>query len=156
MSTAPILLIEDNDDDAALVRLAMREIGAPREVVVARDGSEALEYLFGTEARTEARTEAPAEAQAGSARPWIVLLDLKLRRISGLETLASLRADERTRTLPVIVFTSSREERDVVASYRLGANSYVRKPHDFEELTSILEKIVTYWSANELPPAQAG
>lgn len=148
MSTAPILLVEDNDDDAALVMLAMREISAQRDVVVARDGGEALEYLFGTEARGEAR--------AGSARPWLVLLDLKLRRISGLETLASLRADERTRCMPVIVFTSSAEERDVVASYRLGANSYIRKPHHFEELTSILEKIVTYWSANELPPAQAG
>jgi two-component system response regulator len=143
VSSGTILLVEDNDDDAALVKLAVKHTGLLNRLVVARDGGEALDYVFGV----------PATGIPSGGRPWLVLLDLKLRRVGGLETLATLRADERTQHLPVVIFTSSNEESDVVASYRLGANSYIRKPHDFEDLASLLEQIVRYWSVNELPPA---
>lgn len=147
LSKGIILLVEDNDDDAALVKLAVQHTGLPNRLVVCRDGGEALDYVFGV---------SMSEGVPSGGRPWLVLLDLKLRRVGGLETLATLRADERTQHLPVIIFTSSNEERDVVASYRLGANSYIRKPHDFDDLASVLDQIVRYWSVNELPPAAEG
>ena len=115
---------------------ALKKNNIKNEVVVARDGVEALEYLFGT------------GAHAGrdlSQMPQIILLDLKLPKIDGLEVLRRLRADERTKFLPVVVLTSSKEEQDIVKSYQLGANSYVRKPVDFQEFSQAVQNLGLYW-----------
>ena len=131
-----ILLVEDNPDDEMLTQRALQKHNISNEVVVARDGAEALEYL--------------AKADA---LPELVLLDLKLPKIDGLEVLKRLRAAERTRLLPVVILTSSREENDVVTGYRLGANSYVRKPVDFEHFLEAVRQLGLYWLVlNEPPP----
>jgi two-component system response regulator len=143
MTNGAILLVEDNDDDVVLVRRAMKKGGIERDIVVARDGMEALDYLFGS---------GPYEGRNAAELPWIVLLDLKLPKIDGLQTLARLRAASPTKLLPVVILSSSREERDVVSSYTLGANSYVRKPGDFREFTQALLKLHDYWLVNEMPP----
>lgn len=139
MDKGTILLVEDNDDDVELTLRAMRRTGIENAVIVARDGGEALDYLLG-------------EPAAGKPRnlPWIVLLDLKLPRIDGLETLTLLRASEVTKLLPIIILTSSNEEQDVLRSYRLGANSYLRKPVDFRKFTDLIQKLHGYWEANEV------
>jgi two-component system response regulator len=142
-----ILLVEDNPDDEALTLRALKKNNIRNAVVVARDGAEALDYLFGTGA--SAGREAPE-------LPQVVLLDLKLPKVDGLEVLRRLRAHPRTRLLPVVILTSSKEERDLVNGYALGANSYVRKPVDFAEFTEAVRQLGLYWLIlNEPPPAPA-
>ena len=132
-----ILLIEDNPDDVELTRLALRETDLPTKMVVARDGVEAIEALLGEQA----------------IRPQLVLLDLKLPKLNGLDVLQRMRADERTRNLPVVVLTSSLEDEDLARCYALGANSYVRKPVDFARFVDVVNRLGIYWLVlNELPP----
>jgi two-component system response regulator len=137
-----ILLVEDNPDDVALTLHAIRQQHLPLEVVVAADGVQALDYLAAC---------APGEL------PWLVLLDLKLPRLGGLGVLAQIRADQRTHLLPVVVLTSSKEDRDLVGSYELGANSYVRKPVDYDAFREAVGRLGLYWLlVNEPPPAVPG
>jgi two-component system response regulator len=140
-----ILLVEDNPDDELLTLRALRKNNVLNEVVVARDGVEALDYLFGTGEYAGRDT---------SVMPQLILLDLKLPKIDGLEVLRRLRADERTRLLPVVILTSSREQQDMLDGYGLGANSYVRKPVNFEQFVQAIEQLKLYWLIlNEAPPA---
>ena len=140
-----ILLVEDNPDDELLTLRALRKNNVLNEVVVARDGVEALDYLFGTGGYSGRDT---------AVMPQLILLDLKLPKIDGLEVLKRLRADERTRLLPVVILTSSREEQDMLDGYGLGANSYVRKPVNFEQFVQAIEQLKLYWLIlNEAPPA---
>lgn len=134
MQTGPsILLVEDNPDDEALTLRALKRNGILNEVMVAHDGVEALEFLHGQ------------PTDEGPPLPRVVLLDLKLPRVDGLEVLRRIRAHERTRLLPVVVLTSSNEERDVVESYELGCNSYVRKPVDFEQFMTAMRTLGFCW-----------
>lgn len=143
MAEKTILLVEDNADDEVLTLRALRKNNIHNPVVVARDGAEALDYLLGARGETEAET----------ALPTVVLLDLKLPKIDGLEVLRRIRADERTRLLPVVILTSSREELDLINGYRLGANSYVRKPVDFVQFVEATRQLGLYWLVlNEPPP----
>jgi CheY-like chemotaxis protein len=145
MHNKVILLVEDNPRDEALTLRALKKSNVANEVVVARDGVEALEYLFGTGTH---------EGRDLSLTPQLILLDLKLPKIDGLEVLRRLRADKRTRRLPVVVFTSSSEEEDMIGSYSLGANSYVRKPVQFEQFLEATKQLRMYWLVlNEAPPA---
>lgn len=142
-----ILLVEDNPDDEALALRALRrgEIGG--EVVVAHDGVEALDYLFATGKHADRET---------GLKPGLVLLDLKLPKLDGLEVLRRMRSDERTKLLPVVILSSSREQRDLVESYSLGANSYVRKDVDFVRFSQTIEQLKRYWlKLNEPPPEDA-
>jgi two-component system response regulator len=140
-----ILLVEDNPDDELLTLRALRKNNVLNKVVVARDGVEALDYLFGTGEYAGRDT---------SVTPQLILLDLKLPKIDGLEVLKRLRADERTRLLPVVILTSSREQQDMLDGYGLGANSYVRKPVNFEQFVQAIEQLKLYWLIlNEAPPA---
>lgn len=139
-----ILLVEDNADDEALTLRALRKNNIPNKVVVARDGVEAVDYLLGT---------GPYAGRDPEDLPRIVLLDLKLPKLNGFEVLEKLRADPRTRLLPVIILTSSREQRDIMHGYDLGANSYVRKPVDFEQFVEAIRQLSRYWLVlNENPP----
>jgi CheY-like chemotaxis protein len=131
-----ILLVEDTEDDIELTLLALEESKIANKVVVARDGVEALTYLFGTEG---------AGAQPPGMLPQVILLDLKLPRVGGLEVLARIRADARTRRLPVVILTSSAEEQDLMRGYDLGANSYIRKPVDFAQFTQAIKTMGLYW-----------
>lgn len=141
-----ILLVEDNPKDEALTLRALRKSNIANEVVVARDGAEALDYLF----RTGPYSDRPAPVS-----PELVLLDLKLPKINGLEVLQRIRNDERTRRLPVVIFTSSNEEEDLINSYNLGANSYVRKPVEFEQFVNATRQLGLYWLVlNEAPPTR--
>jgi DNA-binding response OmpR family regulator len=125
-----ILLVEDNADDEQLTLRAMRQSEVPNMIRVARDGAEAIDHLYG----------------AGASRlPDLVLLDLKLPKISGLEVLKRIRSEATTKTMPVVVLTSSDEERDIVQSYSLGANSYIRKPVDFDEFIDAVRQLGVYW-----------
>lgn len=137
----PILLVEDNPDDEALTLRAFAKNKIANPVVVARDGVEALDYLFGT------------GIHAGrdiAAKPSVVLLDLKLPRIDGLEVLRRIRADNQTRLLPVVILTTSKEQQDIYEAYSLGANSYIRKPVDFEKFIHAVGQLALYWlSLNE-------
>jgi CheY-like chemotaxis protein len=135
-NTQVILLVEDNPDDEALVLRAFKAHHIANKIVVTRDGAEALDYLFGTGAYAGRETEDV---------PSVVLLDLKLPKINGFEVLQRLRADPRTRLLPVVILTSSSEEQDIVRSYRSGANSYVRKPLDFTEFVNAIKQLGIYW-----------
>lgn len=140
-----ILLVEDNPDDVELTLRAFEKSRIVNEIVVARDGAEALEYLFAT---------GPSARRDGSM-PEVVLLDLNLPKVDGLEVLKRLRADDRTRRLPVVVLTSSNEEQDVVRSYDLGANSFVRKPVDFGHFIEAARQLGLYWLVlNEPAPHQ--
>lgn len=130
-----MLLVEDNEDDVELTMRALKKNNLENEVVVVRDGAEALEYLF----RTGAYASRDAEL------PEVVLLDLNLPRIGGLEVLKRIRSDERTRSLPVVILTSSAEDRDLVESYERGANSYVRKPVDFSDFQEATRQLGLYW-----------
>jgi two-component system response regulator len=139
-----ILLVEDNADDEALAKRAFKKNNVMNNVVVARDGVQALDFLFGT------------GSHAGrdlSIMPTVVLLDLKLPKVDGLEVLRRMRADARTKLLPVVVLTSSKEEQDLVQSYSLGVNSYIRKPVDFEQFIEAVKQLGLYWLVlNEAPP----
>ena len=144
MKDKVILLVEDNSRDVALTRRALNKSNIVNEVVVARDGVEALDYLFGT---------GPHAGREMTAMPQLILLDLKLPKLDGLQVLQRIRADERTRRLPVVVFTSSSEEEDMVKSYDLGANSYVRKPVDFDQFLEATKQLGLYWLVlNEVAP----
>jgi CheY-like chemotaxis protein len=134
-----ILLVEDDPDDAVLTIRALKRSNVTNELVVVKDGVEALDYLFGTD-----------------AVPSVVLLDLNLARIDGREVLKRMRADERTRLLPVVVLTSSNEEEDLVQSYDDGCNSYVRKPVDFRQFSSAVHQLGLYWLLLNEPPPRRG
>ncbi len=148
MSNKVILLVEDNPDDEALTLRALKKNNILNEVVVARDGVEALDYLFGQGKHTD---------RDMSVMPEVILLDLKLTKIDGLEVLKRLRADERTKLLPVVILTSSNEEKDIIAGYDLGANSYIRKPVDFARFTEAVRQLGLYWLVlNVSPPHGEG
>lgn len=135
-----ILLVEDNPDDEALTQRALRNSNIANEVVVARDGAEAIDLLLGS-------------GQGESARlPELVLLDLNLPKVNGFEVLRRIRSDSRTQSLPVVILTTSDEDRDLVESYRLGANSYVRKPVDFEEFRKAVKQLGMYWLVLNMGP----
>lgn len=139
-----ILLVEDNPDDVDLAIRALKKNNILNEVVVAGDGAEALDYLFGT---------GKYEGRDMSIMPEVILLDLKLPKIDGLEVLKHLRADERTRLLPVVILTSSTEEQDVINGYKFGANSYIQKPVDFDQFMEAVKHLGLYWLVlNEPPP----
>ena len=139
-----ILLVEDNPDDELLAVRALRKNNIGNEIVIARDGVEAMDYLFGT---------GQYSGRDLSEMPQIILLDLKLPKIDGLEVLRRIRSDDRTKLLPVAVLTSSREEKDLVDSYSLGANSYIRKPVDFDQFCESVRQLGLYWLVlNEVPP----
>jgi two-component system, response regulator len=144
-SSNPILLVEDNQDDETLTLRAFKKNNIMNEVVVAHDGAEALEYLFGTGAHAGRDLD---------VMPQLVLLDLNLPRVGGLDVLKRIRADERTRFLAVVVLTSSKEDEDLVRSYSLGANSYVRKPVDFAQFTDAVKTLGLFWLILNETPAQ--
>jgi CheY-like chemotaxis protein len=140
-----ILLVEDNADDEELTIRALKKNNVKNDLVIARDGVEALDYLFGTGAHAGRNT---------TVLPGLVLLDLKLPKIDGLEVLRRIRADARTRRVPVTVLTSSKEEQDLIRSYDLGANSYIRKPVDFNQFTDAVRQLGLYWlMLNEVSPS---
>lgn len=144
MENKTILLVEDNPDDVELTLRALKKNNILNEVVVANDGVVALDYLFGTGAH---------EGRNTRVTPQVVLLDVKLPKIDGLEVLRRMREDERTKFIPVVVLTTSNEEKDMINSYRLNANSYVRKPVDFEQFTEAVRQLGLYWLLlNESPP----
>jgi two-component system response regulator len=136
MDTQPILLVEDNPDDEALTLRALKKNNIKTEVIVAHDGAEALDYLFGTGLYAGRDT---------SVMPQVILLDLKLPKIEGLEVLRRMRADPRTKLVPVVVLTSSDEEADRISGYDLGANSYIRKPVEFEAFMERVRQLGLYW-----------
>jgi len=140
-----VLLVEDNNDDVDLMLYALRKNNIYNEIVVVRDGVEALEYLFGE------------EGNGGSRVPELILLDLKLPRVNGLQVLERLRNNKRTQLVPVVVMTSSREDQDVNKTYSMGANSYIRKPVDFNEFVNSIKDVLHYWLVlNVLPEPQKG
>jgi two-component system response regulator len=143
MQGSTILLVDDNPDDRLLTVRALRRHNVANAIVEAKDGEEALEYLFG---------EGQFAGRDTAAQPHVVLLDLKLPKLSGLDVLQRMRQDARTRRVPVVILTSSREQQDLIASYDLGANSYVRKPVDFDEFVEAARQLGLYWLLlNEVP-----
>ena len=148
MRTNMILLVEDNPDDEALTLRALQKNNIINEVVVARDGVEALDFLFGT------------GVYAGrdlALMPEVILLDINLPKINGLEVLEKIRANERTRLLPVVILTTSNEEQDKIKSYTLGANSFIRKPVDFQQFSEAIRQLGVYWLVlNQGPPLVKG
>jgi CheY-like chemotaxis protein len=138
-----ILLVEDDPKDVELTLTALEEYNLANEVIVARDGEEALEYLY---SRGKFKTRS-------SDNPAVMLLDLKLPKVDGLEVLKQIKSEEKLRAIPVVVLTSSREEKDMVASYRLGVNAYVVKPVDFHEFVNAIKELGVFWAViNEPPP----
>jgi two-component system, response regulator len=144
MTGKTILLVEDNSDDELLTLRALKKNNIRNDVFVARDGVEALDYLFGTGTH---------EGRDPEELPQVVLLDLKLPKLDGLEVLRRIRADDRTSILPVVILTSSKEEQDIVTGYRLGCNSYVRKPVNFDEFLEAARQLGLYWLLLNEPPA---
>ena len=142
-----ILLVEDNPDDELLTRRALKKNNIGNEVVVAHDGVEALDYLFGTGAH---------EGRDLSVMPQVILLDLKLPKIDGLEVLRRLRGDKRTSLLPVVILTSSKEQQDLVDGYGYGANSYIRKPVDFAQFVEAVRQLGLYWLVLNETPGRGG
>ena len=145
-SSLRILLVEDNPDDVELALHAFAEFKLANRVQVARDGADALDFLFG---------RGPYAQRDPTDWPKVVLLDLKLPKVDGLEVLRQIRADLRTRFLPVVILTSSREERDIVEGYRLGVNSFIQKPVDFEQFTAAIRTLGLYWLIMNHPPNRA-
>lgn len=147
MKTKNILLVEDNPSDIDLTKRALGKAHIANELIVAEDGQEALDYLFGTDIHTG------RDVTMCGGLPAVILLDLKLPKVDGLEVLKRIRADERTKRQPVVILTSSQEEQDIAASYDLGANSYIRKPVDFSQFAVAIENLGLYWLVlNEAPP----
>ena len=147
MNTKDILLVDDNSDDVVLTVRALKKSKVANDVVVARDGVEALDYLFGTGAHAGRNTR---------VQPEVILLDIKMPRMDGLEVLRRLRADARTRHIPVVMLTSSKEDRDLIESYDRGANSFVRKPVDFLEFVEAVQNLNVYWLVVNEPAPAAG
>jgi CheY-like chemotaxis protein len=143
MNTKTILLVEDTRQDEILILRALKKINLANEVDVMRDGQQALDYLF---------REGEFAGRTGADLPTVMLLDVNLPRVSGLEVLECLRADPRTRLLPIVILTSSDEERDRLRSYETGANSFVRKPLDFAEFAETVARLGVYWLATNEPP----
>ena len=144
MDKRTILLVEDNPDDVELTLRALKVHNIANEVIVASDGVEALDYLFAKGAYAGRDT---------TVMPQLILLDLKLPKVDGMEVLRRLRADDRTAVLPIVILTSSKEEQDLVNGYRLGANSYIRKPVDFSQFSDAVKNLGLYWLVlNEPPP----
>lgn len=140
-----ILLVEDNPDDVKLTERALNKAHVLNKLVVAKDGAEALDYLFGTGNWADRDL---------STMPQVVLLDLKLPKIDGLEVLRRIRADRRTKLLPVVILTSSKEEKDIISGYAMGANSYIRKPVNFNQFADSVRQLGLYWLIlNEPPPS---
>jgi two-component system response regulator len=145
--TVEILLVEDNPNDVELTLHALRRNKLTNHIHVVRDGSEALEYIFGTGAYGGRNLK---------GRPKVILLDLKLPKVDGMEVLRRIKTDDRTRMIPVVILTSSREERDMVTSYDLGVNSYITKPVDFDKFTEAVRQLGLYWLLlNEAPNPKA-
>jgi len=142
-----ILLVEDNPTDAELATLALKERNLANKLVWVKDGAEALDFIFGT------GTYAGRKLENG---PKVVLLDLRLPKVDGLEVLRRLKADDHTKRIPVVVVTSSKEDRDVVASYDLGVNSYISKPVDFDEFSKVVSELGLYWLLINRPPVPKG
>ncbi|MFC1907705.1 response regulator [Chloroflexota bacterium] len=139
-----ILLVEDNPDDVELTLRALKQHNIKNEISVVRDGAEALDYLFATGTYSDRDT---------TTMPAVVILDLKLPKVDGLEVLRRIRADERTELVPVVILTSSKEEQDMINGYKFGANSYVRKPVDFTQFVEAAQQLGLYWLViNEPPP----
>jgi two-component system response regulator len=142
-----ILLVEDNADDEALTMRALSKNNISNKIVVARDGVQALDYLFGT---------GPYAGRNTSEQPELILLDLKLPKVDGFEVLKKLRADERTKLLAVVILTSSKEQQDILSGYGLGANSYIRKPVDFQHFVEAVLQLGLYWLVlNERPETES-
>ena len=142
-----ILIVEDSPDDLELALHALRKRNISNRIVTARDGAEALDILFCRGKYNERSFQHP---------PRLVLLDLKLPKIDGIQVVKELKADERTKAIPVIVLTASREDRDIVESYKLGVNSYIQKPIDFDQFQAIVEQLGMYWLVvNQAPPENA-
>jgi two-component system, response regulator len=139
-----VLIIEDNPHDLALTQRALKKANLASHVVVARDGAEALDFLY---------CEGEHSARRTDRQPKVVLLDLKLPKVDGMEVLKRMKQDPRTRSVPVVVLTSSQEQRDIVESYSLGVNSYVVKPVNFESFAFAVERVGTYWLVLNQPPA---
>ena len=139
-----ILLVEDNPDDAELAVSSLNKNNLVNSVYVAEDGEEALDFLF---------AEGKYSGRSINEMPKLILLDLKLPKIDGLEVLQKVKSDERTKTIPVVVLTSSREESDIIRSYKTGANSYIVKPVDFEKFTESVSELGLYWLVLNQPPA---
>jgi len=145
MKNKVILLVEDDEDHAELTLMALKESNVLNDVVVVRDGVQALDYLFGTGAYAGIETRVPQ----------LILLDLKLPKVDGIEVLRTLRASEKTKFLPVVILTSSTEERDILNGYNFGANSYIRKPVDFDKFTDAVKRLDLYWLVlNESAPSR--
>ncbi len=143
-----ILLVEDNASDEKLALLAFRQCGVPNEIVVARDGAAALDYLFGT---------GPHAGRDVTVQPAVLLLDLNLPPADGLDVISRVRSEARTQRLPIVVFTASAQDEDVARSYALGANAYVRKPLDFGDFVGVARTLATFWLLlNTAPPAGSG
>lgn len=141
-----ILLVEDNPTDAELATLALKERNLANKLVWVKDGAEALDFLFATGAYVGRNIE---------NSPKVVLLDLRLPKVDGLDVLRRIKSDERTKYIPVVVVTSSKEDRDVIASYNLGVNSYISKPVDFDEFTKVVSELGFYWLLINRPPINA-
>lgn len=147
MNSRILLLVEDNPSDIKLTRRALEQSRVTNRLIVAEDGVEALDYLFATGA---------SAGRDVADLPSLVLLDLKLPKMDGLEVLRQIRADARTRRLPVVILTSSQAEQDIIASYDLGANSYIRKPVDFKQFAEAVRQLGLYWLVLNEPPPVAG
>ncbi len=144
MTNKTILLVEDNADDEKLTVRALKKNSVANELFIARDGAQALDYIFGTGEHVGRNIH---------DLPAVILLDLKLPKIDGLEVLRRIRADDRTKSLPIVILTSSKEEQDLIGSYSLGANSYIRKPVDFNQFIEAVRQLGIYWLVlNEIPP----
>ena len=146
MRETELLLVEDNENDILLTKHALTKSNIKNEIIVARDGAEAIDYLFGNGAKS---------CLDGKLCPVLVLLDIHLPKIDGLEVLKRIRDDERTRLCRVVILTSSKEESDLIRSYQLGVNSFIRKPVDFSQFAEAILQVGLYWLVlNEQPPAE--